>query len=96
MKNTVPTIADDYDGLYWLLRIAKDPTSEVLHEAAEHMFDFIRNQKKDHLKTERDSLNEIFYISVFQTLMHAEDHDILLKVLKVIKFYIRYVSPLQT
>lgn len=27
--------------------------------------------------------------------MHAENHEILLKVLKVIKFYIRYKSPLQ-
>lgn len=27
--------------------------------------------------------------------MHAEDHETLLKVLKVIKFYIRYDSPMQ-
>jgi len=32
---------------------------------------------------------------MFHTLMYSQDHDTLLKVLKVIKFYIRYKSPLQ-
>ena len=38
--------------------------------------------------TDYEDLNETFYIYIFQTLKHACDNNILLKVLKVIKTYI--------
>lgn len=83
-------IEQDYAGLLCLLSIAKDPSQEVIIDAADKLFDFIINGGK-----EKDPLNETYFIYVFHALKHAQDHNILLKILKVIRYYIRYESPLQ-
>ena len=48
--------------MFWLLRIAKEPSSEIINEAAEKMYEFITNIN---LKTKNEQLNETFYIYVF-------------------------------
>ncbi len=73
-----------------MLRIAKDPTVEVIVEASKEMYEFLFEKKEN----EKDLLNETFFIYVFHALKHTRDQGILLKVLKVIKYYIRYASPL--
>jgi len=40
-------IEEDFAGLFCLLRIAKDPTTEVITDAAERMFNFIFSPKTD-------------------------------------------------
>lgn len=85
-------IEQEYAGLFCLLRIAKDPTHEVVRDAAEKIFEFIFLKKE----SERDPLNETFFIYVFHALKHTQDHEILLTVLKVIRYYITYNSPLQS
>jgi hypothetical protein len=87
-KYLSPEIEEEYAGLFCLLRIAKDPSQEVIVEAAERMFDFIIRKK------DKDPLNETYFIYVFHALKHAQDHTILLKILKVIRYYIRYASRL--
>ena len=67
-------IEDDYAGLFWLLRIAKEPSSEIINEAADKMYEFISNIN---LNTKNEELNETFYIYVFQILKHARDDKIL-------------------
>lgn len=83
-------VEESNQGLFWLLRIAKEPTEDILSEAADKMYEFIVHNQKD-----KDQLNETFFISVFQTLKHAQDKNILFKVLKVIKHYIHFASPFQ-
>ena len=84
-------IETKYSGLIWMLRIAKEPTNEIINEAASEMHDFLTNNKNN---LHEEQLNEIFYIYVFQTLKRTKDYKILEKVLKVIKHYIENDSPL--
>ncbi|CDW78052.1 UNKNOWN [Stylonychia lemnae] len=84
-------IESKYAGLYCLLRIAKDPKEEVINEAADQLYQFIFSGKV----AQKDGLNEAFFIYVFHALKFSKDHIILLKILKVIKFYIKHNSPMQ-
>jgi hypothetical protein len=62
----------------------------VIIDAANKLYDFIIKQTQP-----KDPLNETFFIYVFHALKHTQDHDILLKILKVIRYYIRYQSSQQ-
>ncbi len=59
---TKENIEEEYAGLFWLMRIAKEPSAEIINEAAEKMYEFITNIN---LKTKNEELNETFYIYVF-------------------------------
>jgi hypothetical protein len=59
---TQDKLEEEYAGLFWLLRIAKEPSTEIINEAAEKMYEFITNIN---LKTKNEQLNETFYIYVF-------------------------------
>ena len=37
-KNRIQNIEEDYAGIFWLLRVAKDPSHDIIEEAAEEMF----------------------------------------------------------
>ena len=36
-------LEEEYAGLFWLLRIAKEPSAQIINDAAENMFQFITN-----------------------------------------------------
>jgi hypothetical protein len=42
-RHHVAGIEEDYDGLFWLLSIAKEPSQEIINEAADKLFNFITN-----------------------------------------------------
>lgn len=75
-----------FSGLYSLLRLSQEPTSEEIDEASARYIEFIKepynSDDKDHLR------NEAYFIKVFQALTHTSEPKILERLLQVIAFYI--------
>lgn len=75
-----------FSGLYSLLRLSEQPTDLEIEDAINKNIAFIGiPYKPGH---EEHVINESFFIKVFHALMHSKDPKILMKMLKVIYFYI--------